>query len=156
VDLLSRTLQLITPQARSGNVEIVREIPDEPILARIDPEQMQQALMNIGLNALEAMPQGGVCRVVLSKNGKDRVAIKLSDTGSGIPRENLSRIFDPFFTTKDKGTGLGLSIAHTIVENHGGTISATSGPKKGASFIIILPYESGDTHEPEADSDSRG
>ncbi len=156
VDLLSRTLQLITPQAKSSNVEIVREIPDEPILAWIDPEQMQQALMNIGLNALEAMPQGGVCRVVLSKNGKDRVAIRLSDTGSGILRENLSRIFDPFFTTKDKGTGLGLSIAHTIVENHGGTISATSGPKKGASFIIILPYESGDAHEPEADSDSRG
>jgi len=84
VDLLSRILLLVTPQATSRNVDIVREIPDEPFLAWIDPEQIQQALMNITLNALEAMPGGGVCRVALSKNGEDRVMIRLSDTGAGI------------------------------------------------------------------------
>ena len=155
VGLLSRMLQLITAEAKSGNVDIVREIPDEPLLARIDPEQIQQALLNIALNALEAMPRGGVCRVALSKNGKDRVVIRLSDTGVGISQENLPRIFDPFFTTKDNGTGLGLSIAHSIVENHGGTISVSSGPKKGTTFIVNLPYESGYDHEPQADSHRR-
>jgi signal transduction histidine kinase len=152
VDLLSRTVHLITPQARSLNVDIVREIPEEPFLARIDPEQIQQALMNITLNALEAMPQGGVCTVALLKNGKDQAMIRLSDTGPGIPHESLSRIFDPFFTTKDRGTGLGLSIAHTIVESHGGTIAVSTGPQKGTTFIISLPCESGYGHEEKADS----
>jgi len=147
VNLLSRTLQLIAPQARSRDVDIVQEIPDEPIQTWIDPEQIQQALMNIALNALEAMPQGGVCSVALSKNGKDRVIIRLSDTGPGIAQKNLSRIFDPFFTTKDRGTGLGLSIAHTIVENHGGSISVSTGPERGVTFIINLPYQSGHGHE---------
>jgi signal transduction histidine kinase len=154
VDLLSRTLQLLTPQARSGNIDIVSEIPKEPILVRVDPAQMQQALMNIVLNALEAMPEGGVCNVVLSKNGKDRVMIRLSDTGPGISREDASRIFDPFFTTKDRGTGLGLSIAHTIVENHGGTISVASRPTKGTNFTINLPYNPEYGNESEANPDS--
>jgi signal transduction histidine kinase len=154
VELLSRTLQLLTPQARSGNIDIVSEIPKEPILVRVDPAQMQQALMNIVLNALEAMPEGGVCNVVLSKNGKDRVMIRLSDTGPGISREDASKIFDPFFTTKDKGTGLGLSIAHTIVENHGGTVSVASKPTKGTNFTISLPYNPEDGNESEANPDS--
>jgi len=154
VVLLSRTLQLLTPQARSGNIDIVSEIPKEPILVRVDPAQMQQALMNIVLNALEAMPEGGVCNVVLSKNGKDRVMIRLSDSGPGISREDASRIFDPFFTTKDKGTGLGLSLAHTIVENHGGTISVASRPTKGTNFTISLPYNPEYGNESEANPDS--
>jgi len=151
-DLLSRTLQLITPEARNHNVDIVSAIPSEPLLVMIDPEQIQQAIMNIALNALEAMPRGGRCNVALSKNGKDRVMIRLSDTGPGISKENIPRIFDPFFSTKDKGTGLGLSIAHTIVEKHGGTISVSARPEKGTTFVINLPYESGDGYEKEADS----
>ncbi|NIO05394.1 MAG: GAF domain-containing protein [Proteobacteria bacterium] len=151
VDLLSRTLQLIQPQARNRNVEIVSSIPDEPFLVTIDPGQIQQAIMNIALNALEAMPQGGVCDVALSKNGKNRVMIRLSDTGPGVSKENLPRIFDPFFTTKDKGTGLGLSIAHTIIEKHGGTISVSARPEKGTTFVINLPYEAGHGHEAKAD-----
>jgi signal transduction histidine kinase len=156
VELLSRTLQLITPEARSRNIDIVKRIPDEPLLARIDPEQIQQALMNITLNALEAMPEGGVCRVALSKNGKNRVAIRLSDTGPGISEDVVPRIFDPFFTTKERGTGLGLSIAHTIIENHGGSISVNTRPQKGTTFVINLPYESRLDHEQETDSRRRG
>jgi signal transduction histidine kinase len=152
VEVLSRTLQLIKPQARSHNVEIVSSIPDEPFLVRIDPGQIQQAIMNIALNALEAMPQGGVCDVALSKNGKNRVMIRWSDTGPGVSTENLPSIFDPFFTTKDKGTGLGLSIAHTIIEKHGGTISVSARPEKGTTFVINLPYEADHGHEAEADS----
>ena len=157
VSLLSRTLQLITPEAKSRNVEIVPKMPDEPLIVRIDPEQMQQALMNIAINALEAMPEGGVWSVTLSRNGEDRVTIRLSDTGPGISEGVLSRIFNPFFTTKDKGTGLGLSIAHTIVENHGGTIIVNTKREKGATFVINLPYESGyRDDESEADTHRRG
>jgi len=156
VDLLSSMLQLITPEARSRNVEIVKKIPHEPLVARIDREQIRQALMNIILNALEAMPQGGVCRVALTKNGRDRVMIRLSDTGPGISKEVVSRVFDPFFTTKDRGTGLGLSIAHTIVEKHGGTISVRTRAGKGTTFSVNLPYEAGNADEQEADSDSGG
>lgn len=151
-DLLSRILQLVAPQARSHNVEIIREIPHERFLVRIDPEQIQQAIMNIALNALESMPRGGVCSVSLSRNGKDRVMIRLSDTGPGIAKEDLPRIFDPFFTTKDKGTGMGLSIAHTIVGKHGGTISVNVGREKGTTFSVNLPYEPGYGHEEEANS----
>jgi signal transduction histidine kinase len=138
-DLILKIVQLIAPQARSRDVEIIGEIPDERIVVRIDPEQFRQAFMNLSLNALEAMSEGGICRVVLSKNGVGQVMIRVSDTGPGIPEEDLSRIFDPFFTTKDKGTGLGLSIAHTIIESHGGTISVTSQGGKGTTFIINLP-----------------
>jgi two-component system sensor histidine kinase HydH len=152
VSLLRRTLQLITPEAKSRNVDIVKKIPEGPLVARIDPEQIQQALMNIALNALEAMPDGGVCSVSLSKNGQDRVLIRLSDTGPGISQDVISRIFDPFFTTKDRGTGLGLSIAHSIVESHGGTISVTTGPEKGTTFIINLPYESRHDYDQEEDT----
>jgi signal transduction histidine kinase len=156
VDLVSKTLQLITPEAKSRNVEIVRKVPDKPLVVRIDPEQIQQALINIALNALEAMPRGGVCSLTLSTNGKDRVRIGMSDTGAGISEDILSRIFDPFFTTKDKGTGLGLSLAHAIVKNHGGTISVNRGRENGTTFLINLPYESGYGHEQETDSHRRG
>jgi len=157
VSLVSRTLQLITPEAKSRNVEIVPKIPDEPLVVRIDPEQIQQALMNIAINALEAMPEGGLWSVSLSRNGEDRVMIRLSDTGPGISEDVLSRIFNPFFTTKDKGTGLGLSIAHTIVENHGGTIAVNTRPEKGTTFVINLPYASGyGDDESEEDTHRRG
>ncbi|MBW2058773.1 MAG: GAF domain-containing protein [Deltaproteobacteria bacterium] len=151
-DLLSRTLNLITPQANRAKVDILREIPADPLLVWIDPEQIQQALLNVTLNALEAMPDGGVYRVTLSRDGKDGVVIRLSDTGSGIPQERVSRIFDPFFTTKDGGTGLGLSIAHTIVEKHGGTISVSTGPDRGTTFVVSLPYGGEGHHGAEADS----
>jgi len=157
VSLVSRTLQLITPEAKSRNVEIVPKIPDEPLVVRIDPEQIQQALMNIAINALEAMPEGGLWSVSLSRNGEDRVMIRLSDTGPGISEDVLSRIFNPFSTTKDKGTGLGLSIAHTIVENHGGTIAVNTRPEEGTTFVINLPYASGcGDDESEADTHRRG
>jgi signal transduction histidine kinase len=156
VDLLSKTLRLITPQAKSHKIDIVGAIPDKPLVVTIDREQIQQAIMNIVLNALEAMPTGGVCSVALSGNGKDQVIIKFSDTGGGIPKENLPRIFDPFFTTKDKGTGLGLSIAHTIIEKHGGAISVTATPQGGTTFVISLPYEAGYDYAEEIDSHRRG
>ena len=103
---------------------------------------MSQVLLNLFINALHAMPEGGTLRVTV-KSEADVVALLISDTGHGIPRENLSKIFTPFFTTKEvgKGTGLGLTVVHGIIEEHGGSITVDSEPGKGTTFTIHLPTE---------------
>ena len=108
---------------------------------------MQSVILNMLLNAIDATAQGG--HVTVSTGlaaaegdpGRQGVEIHISDTGCGIPQENLARIFDPFFTTKEvgKGTGLGLSVSQGIVEKHGGTIRVSSKPGQGSSFTIWLP-----------------
>jgi len=110
----------------------------------VDPDLLQQALLNIALNAIKAMPDGGDFTVEThaeppTPEHAGRVRIVLADTGQGIPAENLGRIFSPFFTTRQQGTGLGLSITQRIVEQHGGEISVRSAPGAGAVFTISLP-----------------
>jgi signal transduction histidine kinase len=108
---------------------------------RVDGEQMIQVLLNLGLNAVEAMPRGGVLTFSTgkSRNGKkESVEVVVRDTGEGISKEALANIFKPFFTTKKKGTGLGLSICERIVRNHGGEISVESEPGAGTAFRIRL------------------
>jgi signal transduction histidine kinase len=143
VEVIQRTIQLISPQARNQNVEVVGEFPRKPLYIEVDPELIQHAIMNIELNALEAMERGGVLRINLILDQGGRVVIKFSDTGRGIPPKISRKIFDPFFTTKEGGTGLGLSIAHTIVESHGGTLSNTSNEGRGATFTMSLPIRRG-------------
>ncbi len=113
---------------------------------RADPTRLEQAFLNLTVNARDAMTQGGLLTIVaenilLETTGKPFVSIKFIDNGEGIPPENLERIFDPFFTTKDlgKGTGLGLSTAQSIIQQHGGSISVQSVPGHGAEFQILLP-----------------
>jgi two-component system sensor histidine kinase HydH len=110
----------------------------------LDPDLMQQALLNISLNAIKAMPEGGKFTVETrteERDGDSPGAIKIlfTDTGEGISPDNLIRIFSPFFTTRQQGTGLGLSITQRIVEQHNGEISVTSVPGTGATFTITLP-----------------
>ncbi len=113
----------------------------------VDRNQMQSVILNILLNAIDATAQGGHVTVstgvaaAQGDPGRQGVEITISDTGCGIPPENLARIFDPFFTTKEvgKGTGLGLSVSQGIVEKHGGTIRVSSRPGQGSSFTIWLP-----------------
>ncbi len=116
-----------------------------------DPDQIQQVLFNIILNAIHAMPQGGeldirLKRTIPKSDREDTIQdqflkIEITDTGFGIPDENLTRIFDPFFTTKDvgKGTGLGLAISFGIIKNHGGWIDVRSKITGGSTFCIYLP-----------------
>jgi len=114
---------------------------------RIDPSSMEQAFLNIILNAQKAMPKGGtftVSTVPLRKRKDDgeevlEIQVIFEDTGIGIPRENLSKIFNPFFSTRTEGTGLGLAIAKNIVEQHGGTIEVESQVNVGTKFVITLP-----------------
>jgi signal transduction histidine kinase len=138
-EVLEKTLLLLSPQAHTLGVEIMKEIPEKPLWISIDPDQMRQAFTNLGVNALEAMPQGGVLRVTVVENTKSRVAVTFNDTGKGVPKEVRTKVFDPFFTTKEGGTGLGLSIAHRIISQHGGDISLEAGNERGSTFSITLP-----------------
>ena len=110
-----------------------------------DPAQLHQALLNLLMNAMQAMPRGGRLRVRLARarrpadGGAAPVLILIADSGAGIAPEVAGRIFDPFYTTREAGTGLGLPIADKIVREHGGIIRFTSRPGHGACFAVILP-----------------
>jgi signal transduction histidine kinase len=122
-------------------VEIKKEIPQKLLQVSIDADQMRQAFTNLGVNALEAMPQGGVLKVTVLENAKGKIMLRFSDTGKGIPKEVQAKVFDPFFTTKEGGTGLGLSIVHRIITQHGEDISVEGEEGRGSIFTISLPLE---------------
>jgi len=142
-DILEKTVELISMPARERKVHILQEYPKEKVLIFVDPEQVREALVNLELNALEAMPLGGQMTIALTENEGQGVVIRVSDTGVGLPPGVESKIFDPFFTTKERGTGLGLSIAYRVAKNHGGTISAVSNDGGGTTFIFTLPLPKG-------------
>lgn len=136
------TLEFLINEARYRNIEIKTELaPDLPVITS-DSSQLQQVLLNIINNSIDAIGKNGVIRIKTHYLEKvNRVAIEISDTGPGIPKHMLDKIFDPFFTTKEvgKGTGLGLSISYSIVEKLGGKIIVASEEGKGATFTIYLP-----------------
>ncbi|RXF75835.1 histidine kinase, partial [Desulfovibrio sp. DS-1] len=109
--------------------------------ALLDPDRFSQALLNVFLNALEAMPSGGELSVRLAAAPGNRIAVAVRDTGTGIAPEHLATIFDPYFTTKSQGTGLGLAIVHKIVEAHGGEVSLRSALGQGTEITFLLPAE---------------
>jgi two-component system sensor histidine kinase PilS (NtrC family) len=129
--------------ADAPRVQIRRDMADGAAKADVDPAQMRQALWNLCLNAVEAMPQGGELRVgvrtVASDSDRPLTEVTVEDTGVGITAAELTQVFEPFFTTKPQGTGLGLAIAHRIVEDHGGEIRVQSEPWRGSRFTILLP-----------------
>jgi signal transduction histidine kinase len=104
--------------------------------------QLQQVFLNLVLNAVDAMPNGGILNVrTFFEPGPDLIHVEISDTGKGIGKEHLDMIFQPFFTTKPKGTGLGLAISKQLIEQHGGSISADANPGGGTVFRIQLPWK---------------
>lgn len=105
-----------------------------------DREQLKQAFLNLILNALQAMPDGGTLTIA-TELVDGQLRIRFTDTGQGIPQENLERIFNPFFTTRQEGTGLGLAITHRIIQGHGGRIEAQSRLGEGTTFTVIIPAE---------------
>jgi signal transduction histidine kinase len=140
-DVVTRATELIRARARQQNVEIVINSADGPVLGFLDQEQMQTVLINLLLNALDAMPHGGRLDVAVAPETKGKTRIIIADTGSGIPREMTGRLFVPFASTKPTGTGLGLSLSQRIVEEHGGSISAGNRSGGGACFTIDLPAQ---------------
>lgn len=138
--LLEDTLALASKQLQHGGIKTRKELtPDLPPVEAI-ANYLKQVFINIVLNAVEAMPDGGELAVRTSVDHEDHeVLIAFSDTGVTIPPEDLPYIFEPFYTTKDKGTGLGLAISYSIVEQHEGTIEVSSTQGKGTTFVVRLP-----------------
>ena len=141
VDQLLKDLTTLTGgDAESSGVEIAVVHHGPRPVVKADPDYLKQVLLNLILNGLQAMPEGG--RLTIETSIRDgRMRLSVSDTGVGIAPENLARIFEPYFTTKSEGSGLGLPIARRIVESHGGTIEVTSQTDTGTRFDIVLPLD---------------
>ncbi len=140
--IIEQSLKLIAHHLTMHNVKCELRVPDEAAEAICDPQQIEQALIALEINAIEAMPEGGTLTVEMRVLEEGRfVQIKVADTGTGINKEDMEHIFEPFFTTKKdgKGTGLGLAVVHGIVERHGGRIEVASASNVGTTFTITLP-----------------
>jgi PAS domain S-box-containing protein len=137
-------LTVIEPQIKAEGISVRLYFPSNLPHLIIDGGKIKQVLMNLLLNALQAMPyKGDIYIRATVKEGKNLLAIQIADTGQGIAHKHIHRIFDPFFTTKDsgKGTGLGLSVSYGIVKQHGGEIEVESIPGEGSTFTVLLPLE---------------
>ncbi len=140
-ELIERSLEILQTKLKKANISTFFEKGMKIPELKVDPHQIQQVFINLILNSIQAMQNGGTLtlRTFLEKDGK--VGVEIRDTGIGIPRENLKKIFDPFFTTKSEGTGLGLSISLKILENHEATIDVMSKEGEGSTFIIHFPAQ---------------
>jgi two-component system sensor histidine kinase HydH len=137
--LAKQVLSTIDAQAREKEITVKADLPSEIPAINVDPDRMTQVFLNLFLNALAAMDRGGILSVGIARQDERTLRVSVSDTGTGVRKEDLGRVFDPYFTTKPAGTGLGLAIVHRIVEAHGGEIRLESEPGKGTTFTIFLP-----------------
>ncbi len=138
-ELVMSVLRLVERQLERSEVKLIKEI-EPAALVQINEDQFKQVILNLVLNAQEAMPDGGTL-VVSTRQHDSNVYISFTDTGVGIPEGDLAKIFDPFFSTKVDGTGLGLAVSYGIVEGHGGRIEVNSQVNKGTTFTVILPIQ---------------
>ena len=150
--VLEQTIELVSGRAERQRIQIQTDIPGEPLMVEADAAQLRQVLLNLLLNAFDALPEGGRVFVSLARARPPAAfdasptawtakwaLISIRDSGPGLSTDVLDRIFEPFVSTKETGTGLGLSICHRIVEAHGGRITAENSPEGGAMFSIYLP-----------------
>ena len=137
--LINDTVDILNSKFIDQKINVNKHFnTDENLTLYIDPNQTRQALLNIFLNAIEAMSKGGKLQVETRRSSKD-FEIIVSDTGCGIPADDLAHIFDPFFSRKNQGTGLGLSITQSLIENHKGIIEVRSAVESGTEITIKLP-----------------
>ena len=137
-DLVDEVVRLVETEAEASGVSIERAIPAALPTLEADRDRLKQVVLNLTLNAIQAMPQGGALTLGAAVTD-GRLALTVTDTGPGIPPELLHRVFDPYVTSKTKGLGLGLTIARRIVEAHGGTVAVESQPGRGTCFRVTLP-----------------
>jgi signal transduction histidine kinase len=137
-ELVRQTLALIEGRAASQNVTLHWQGPPRDVACEGDCDQLQQLLLNLLLNGLEAMPQGGTLQVALAA-GPDQLLLSVRDSGPGIDPQMKARLFEPFATGKESGTGLGLLLSRQIAEAHGGTLRGFNPPGGGACFELRLP-----------------
>jgi two-component system, NtrC family, sensor histidine kinase HydH len=139
-EVITYSLKMIQSQAQDKGVAITTNLSPEIKEAPLDPDRISQVLLNLYLNAIEAMDQGGTLHIDSSLDEESGAAtIVVSDTGAGIKQEDIEHVFDPYFTTKQSGTGLGLAIVHRIIEAHKGEVRVESEPGKGTRVTVVLP-----------------
>jgi signal transduction histidine kinase len=141
-DLLKNLITLFQEEVSSLGITLQTEIPSELPPIKMDPEKLTQAFINIMKNGMQAMGQGGTLRIE-TISLKEGVEIIISDSGSGIPPEQMEKIFNYYYTTKEKGVGLGLPIAHRIIEAHGGQLKIESRFGSGTKVTVMLPLRKG-------------
>jgi two-component system NtrC family sensor kinase len=152
-EVLESTMRLVQKQLQLHKTTLKLDIEDDLPAIRGNPRNLQQVFLNLFLNSIQAMPEGGTLGVAAKTDSNGFIRIAVSDTGIGIPPQNLDKVFDPFFTTKElgQGTGLGLSVSYSIVEKHRGRIADESEVNKGTTFSVFLPY--GDRTESARDQE---
>ena len=138
--IVTDMVDFYSPQAFSHSITVRSGLAGESLICKADGDMLKQILLNLFINAQQAMPNGGELMLRTQKNGRNAVVI-VSDTGKGIEPENLGRIFNAYYSTKPGGSGLGLSTSKKIIEAHNGSIRVDSVPGKGTSFTIQLPLE---------------
>ena len=137
--LISDVATSVAPEAEQRRVQVKTECPPELPEINADFGMLRQALLNLAINACQAMADGGTLRMTCRVASRQRVEIDVEDTGVGIPPEHLSKIFDLYFTTKEKGSGIGLSMVYRIVQLHDGEVEVQSTPGRGTRFRLIFP-----------------
>ncbi len=138
--LVTDMADFYSPQAASRSITLRVALDSGQLICKADADMLKQVLLNLFINAQQAMPDGGDLMIRTQKNGPNAVII-VSDTGKGIEPENLDKIFDAYYSTKSGGSGLGLPTSRKIIEAHNGSIRVDSVPRKGSSFTIQLPLE---------------
>ena len=142
-EAVREALQILRPEALKRGVALDAHEAKSPLPVRADPIHLQQVILNLAVNGMDAMqdcaPGDGKISIQTGLTGESAIEVRVADSGTGIPTDKLSRIFDTFYTTKRDGTGLGLSVARTIVETYGGKIWAENRPGGGAVFRFTLP-----------------
>ena len=138
-DLFDEILPLIEPEAQKNNVRVQVDVPADIPPVNGDAAMLRQVFLNLAINGCQAMPNGGTLRLSCGRASRNRVDVRVQDTGVGIPAEHLSKIFDLYFTTKDHGTGIGLSMVYRIVQLHDGDIEVESTKNRGTTFRVLLP-----------------
>ena len=141
--VIDRCVRLVQHKMDMGNIQLNLALGEELPNVRCDPNQIEQVVLAMVINAIDAMPQGGNLWITTRQSSSTTVELVIRDDGMGIPEEHMAHIFEPFYTTKESGgSGLGLAISQNIVERHGGSIAVHSVPGQGTTFTILLPVDS--------------
>jgi len=137
--LIGEVVKVIEPECSKAGVQVITDGLDHTLQVSGDPAMLQQAFLNLALNACQAMPNGGTLRISASATRSRRVEVKVEDTGIGIKPEHLGRIFDLYYTTRERGSGIGLSMVYRTVQLHDGEIEVQSTQGRGTTFCLLLP-----------------